>query len=424
MKKETSRRNFLKTSAGAALLTAAPNMARGQEDKATSEALSWSNWSGSVTCSPKALLRPKTEDEIVKMLASGPEKIGLVGSGHSFTPVCATDGWLVSLAELRGVESTDLDSRTAKVWGGTKLQELHVPLREAGLAMENISDIDRQAITGAMGTSTHGTGRGIRSISNQIISMRIATAEGKIIECTESSDPELFKAAQVSLGTLGIVTQVTMQLMPTYRLHEKVWQASFDECFENLHDLTHDNRHFEFFYGSRQDACMMKTLNITEDMPNELKDVQGERIGHSDQIFPSVRSQRFKEMEFSIPEKNGPACFQALRRLMLDKHPDVLMPLEYRTVGKDDTLLGMAQGRDTVTISAHMRVNKPHEAFFGDVESIFRAHNGRPHWGKFHTHKAEDLKGLYPNWDRFQTVRKRIDPDGRFTNDHARELLT
>jgi L-gulonolactone oxidase len=108
---------------------------------------------------------------------------------------------------------------------------------------------------------------------------------------------------------------------------------------------------------------------------------------------------------------------------MMGKHSDVVMPLEYRTVAAEDAYLSMAHGRDTVTISAHQLAELPHQAFFADVEAVFRNHQGRPHWGKMHTLKAEDLAKLYPMWESFLKVREQLDPKGRFMNKHLQELF-
>ena len=425
----------MKDVAGAALAATAANAAHGDSLTAPltqtflgaqEPPLEWKNWSGSVTCTPRAIERPTSEEEVVDIVRranAGGYSVRLTGTGHSFMPLCATDGVVVSLAEMSGVVNTDLDALEATVLGGTKLQQMHEPLRAAGMAMENISDIDRQAIAGAIATSTHGTGKGIRTISNQVVGLRMVIASGDVIECSPELAPETFKAAQVSLGALGIVTQVRMRLMPTYRLHQKTWNTSFDECFANLQQLIQENRHFEFFWVSGRDLCAMKTLNITEEMPNDLPDVKGERIDHSDVIFPSIRSRRFNEIEFSVPEENGPDCLLELRQLLLKQYPEVTMPLEYRTVGADDIPLSMAQGRETVTISAHQIGSLPYEKFFGDVESIFRNHRGRPHWGKIHTHTPAELKNLYPKWEDFQTERRRLDPKGRFMNYHLSEIF-
>lgn len=418
------RRTFIQGIAGTALGSAVgPPESTAQTSEPSEE---WSNWSGSVTCTPKSSERAQSEADLVKLVHKADQEawtVRLAGSGHSFTPLCATDGMTVSMADMTGIVELDHDARQATILGGTKLRHMHVPLREAGLAMENLSDIDRQAIAGAIATGTHGTGKGIPSIASQVIGLRLVVASGDIVECSLDESPELFRAAQVSLGSLGIVSTVRMQLMDTYRLHERTWTSSFDECFSSLEQSINNNRHFEFFWVSQRDRCMNKTLNITDKMPDEMKDNDNERIGHSDVIFPSVRSRRFNEIEYSVPEKLGPDCLLELRELMLGKHSDVVMPLEYRTVGAEDALLSMAYGRDTVTISAHQLAELPHEAFFADVESIFRNHHGRPHWGKIHTMNAKELATLYPEWESFRKIREQIDPKGLFMNDHLRTLF-
>ena len=389
--------------------------------------LTWKNWSGSISCTPQRIERPSTEGEVRSLLRTARAEnlvVRLVGSGHSFVPLCATEGMLMSLANMKGVISTETERAEATVWSGTKIRHMGEPLRAAGLAMENISDIDRQAIAGAIATATHGTGHGIRNLSSQVIGIRFVTAAGDIVDCSKDQQPEIFKAAQVSLGALGILTQVRMQLVPTFRLHEKVWNASFDECFENMAGTIRDNRHFEFFWLPGSDTCIIKTLNPTDRMPDDLPDVEGERIGHSDQIFPSVRSRRFNEIEFSLSEEKGPDCLVELRQLMLTRHTEIAMPLEYRTVGADDIYLSPAYGRDTVTISAHRVANAQYEKFFGDVEAVFRNHGGRPHWGKIHTFEAAELAELYPMWEKFQDVRTELDPGGRFMNAHLRGILS
>lgn len=412
---QMSRRTFIAGSTGAAI------MALG----AKKEPLAWSNWARSVTCNPKYIERPKSEKNVVQLVNKAAKegiRIGMTGSGHSFMPVCSTDGTLISLAQMNGVE-TDLGRLEARILGGTKIAKMHLPLREGGLAMENISDIDRQAITGAIATGSHGTGHGIRSIPNQVIGLRLVTASGDVIECSETKERDIFKAAQVSLGVLGVITEVTMKMMPTYRLHEKMWSAPFEEIYEKLDDYIADNRHFEFFWMSKRDVCFVKTLNIVEADPDELPDKKGERINHSDIIFPSIRNTRFNEIEFSVPEKEGPEDLLEVRELMLKKWPEVTMPLEYRTVGADDIPLSMMSGRDTVTISAHEFANRPFDKFFADVEAIHRNHGGRPHWGKIHTFTGEDLANAYPAFGDFNKIRKQLDPNGMFLNDLFRGIF-
>ena len=423
MNRRTLLRRILLASTATAFGPSPSGIGRAQ-DVNTTPATPWSNWSGSVRCTPRHVASPTTHEQVVQLVAQARHRsIRVAASGHSFVPVCASDDMLLSLDALTGIVSADQPARTATFLAGTKIHEMGQPLHSAGLAMQNMGDIDRQGIAGAISTGTHGTGKGIGSISTQVAALRLITASGETLDCSAESQGRIFKAAQVSLGALGIMTQVTLRCVPTYRLHERIWEVPFAECVANMHDLISNNRHFEFFWFPKQDRCAMKSLNPTQSAPSDLPDREGERIGHSYQIFPSVRNNKFNEIEFAVPEASGPDCLQEIRELMLSKHPDVVWPLEYRTVGADDIPISPAYGRQTITISAHQANTLPHQAFFADVESIFRNHRGRPHWGKMHTHKAQDLEQLYPKWDEFHEIRSQLDPHGRFLNDHLRQVF-
>jgi FAD/FMN-containing dehydrogenase len=390
------------------------------------EPKTWTNWSGSVKFSPQSIAGPTDEQAIVDLVrqaAKSNQTVRVAGSGHSFVPVCESDGALLTLDGLTGMVSSDRAAKTATFWSGTKIYEMGDPLREVGLAMENLGDIDRQAIAGAVSTGTHGTGKGIGSISTQVIGVRLVTGDGDTIDCSMKENPDILRAAQVALGSLGVITQVTMQCMPAYNLHEKQWEAPFEACMENLDQHIADNRHFEFFWRPQRDVCSMKSLNPTEQAPSDLPDREGERIHMSHRIFPSERNNKFNEIEFAVPEENGVACLREIRELMLNKHTDITWPLEYRTLAADNTLIGPPSGRETIAISAHQANTKSQQAFFADVEAIFRNHHGRPHWGKMHTHSADELAKLYPHWDQFHDIRRRLDPAGRFLNGYLRQIF-
>ena len=387
---------------------------------------SWTNWSGRIRSEPLRLESPTSEDEIcqlVRRAAHAHQVIRTAGSGHSFVPLCSSEGLLLSLDGLRGVIEVDEESNSAWIRAGSMLWELGEPLREAGLAMETLGDIDRQSLAGAVSTGTHGTGRHLRSLSNQIIGLCLVTApEGAVVELG-ADDPQTLRAAQVSLGALGVITRVRLRLLPAYRLHERTWFVGADECLEHLEDLIAEHRHFEFFWTSKRDSCFMKTLDPTDADPDEMPEVEGERIGHSDLILPSERNTKFNEIEFAVPAANGVACFREIRDLMMKRYPEVEWPLEYRTLAADELPLSPAYGRPTVTISAHEAAELDCEGFFADVESIFRSFSGRPHWGKVHTHDAAQLAPMYPLWEEFQEVRRRLDPEATFSNSHLHDLL-
>jgi FAD/FMN-containing dehydrogenase len=392
---------------------------------------SWTNWSGLIATTPRRIVRPSSEDELAAAVAESARRGECVrgaGSGHSFVPLCdASGGTLVSLENLTGVVSTDVRAGEAVVWAGSRIFELGEPLRAAGLAMNTMGDIDRQAIAGAIATGTHGTGFDVRSISNQVAGMRIVTADGAVRDLREvagGGDADALNAARVSLGSLGVVSQVRLRLVPAFRLHERTWFEAPDECMARLEERIHATRHFEFFWMPVKDACFMKSLHPTVRECDPMPDKKGERIDWSDRVFPSERNVKFNEIEFSMPAEHGPACFAALRALLLGPYRGIVeWPLEYRTVAPDDIWLSPAYGRRTVSISAHQAAELPHEPFFREVEAIFRAHEARPHWGKWHSHRANELRGLYPRWDDFQRARRSLDPGGVFLNEYARGLL-
>ena len=398
----------------------------------------WQNWSGNVQASPRQLVAAKNELALQRLISSARKDnraIRVVGSGHSFVPLCQTDDVLLSIDELEGILSVNTEVAQATVAAGSKLCSLGEPLRAAGLAMQNMGDIDKQSLAGAISTGTHGTGPAFGSLSTQVVGLRLIDASAEPIDCSETSEPDVFRAAQLSLGALGVITRVTLKLLPTYRLHERSWTLPFEACMERLESLTSDNRHFEFFWLPLEDICAVKTLNPTKlgGLPAKAASpkvskaasryVQAERIDWSYRIFPSLRERRFNEQEFAVGAENAQDCLREIRELMRTKYKAVQWPLEYRTVAADDLPLSPFYKRDSVTLSVHQAADQPYQAFFKDTEAIFRNYQGRPHWGKIHSHEGVELEALYPEWNAFHKVRERSDPEGRFLNVYLQKLF-
>jgi FAD/FMN-containing dehydrogenase len=391
-----------------------------------SESAAWQNWSGSVACHPVTFAAPTTEAEVAALVsraARNGQTVRVAGTGHSFVPLCATDGVLLSLDGLQGVVAADPAAGLATVWAGSKIWQLGPLLRARGLAMANMGDIDRQAVAGAVSTGTHGTGRDLGSISTQVAGLRLVTGEGELLDLAAARDPDLLDGARVALGAFGVLTQITLRVLPAYRLHERKWEEPFDDCMARIDAHVAATRHFEYFWRPRTDRCEMKALHPTEAPPESVDGRVGERIGWSDEIFPSERNNKFNETEFALPAAAGPDCVREIRDLLRTRYPEVQWPIEYRTLAADEIPLSPAQGRATVTISVHEAAERPYRRFFADVEAVFRHHGGRPHWGKHHTHRAAELRALYPQWERFQALRRRVDPRGRFLNGYLRDLF-
>ncbi len=403
----------------------------------------WTNWSGSVAASPRWVEQPDSESAIqdmVRRAGSAAAAVRVVGTGHSFTPLAATDGLLLSLDRWSGLEQVDAGAQTATVRAGTKLHALGDLLFDAGMAMPNLGDVDVQSIAGAVSTGTHGTGRSLGNVATQVIGLRLVTASGEVVAWDEPHHPDHLHAARVSLGMLGVFSTLTLQLVPAYRLLEQVWQEPVAETQDRLAARIAENVRYEFFWFPESDTTECKTLNPT-DLPAEpsaadlvmgtpagpLAAVRSpatrRRTGWSARVIPSIRSRLFNEMEYAVPAERGPACFAAVRDRMRRYHPDVRWPVEYRTLAADDSWLSPAYARETVTISIHQDARLPYADFFADIERIFVEAEGRPHWGKVHTRTAADLEMLYPRWHDFLRLHADLDPAGRFLNPHLRSVF-
>jgi FAD/FMN-containing dehydrogenase len=397
----------------------------------------WHNWSGGVRCNPRSIETATSEAAIAQQVRRGAQEgksIRVTGAGHSFSALCQTDSILLNLAGPGGIAEVDSATHEASIWAGSRIADLGDALYAAGFGMENQGDIDSQSLAGAISTATHGTGIRFGNLSTQVAGLRLVLASGEILSLSRSVEGDLFRAAAVSFGLFGVISQIRLRAVPAYRLHERTWAASFEECRADVDRLIKENEHFEFFWLPKHDACAMKCLNstaapvsapviISEAPPGTLERyLHPERVDWSHRIYPSVRTTLFNEMEFALPFERGWECLEEIRRLIREKHTQIIWGVEYRTVAADDLSLSPAFGRKTIAISIHEAADVPYERFFTDAQAVFLNHGGRPHWGKIHYCTAAQLRAFYPQWDSFWSLRRRIDPRGVFLNDYMRNL--
>jgi FAD-linked oxidoreductase len=425
----------------------------------------WQNWSGSVRSTPREVVMPATIADLadrVATLSRAGRHIRVVGAGHSFTPLVQTDDVLISLDRIQGITAVDEARHTVTVLGGTRLYRLGEELSARGVAQENLGDINQQSIAGAISTSTHGTGAGFGSIATQVAGITLVTASGEVIECSAEQNPEIFQAARVSLGMLGVIAAVTLRVVPARRLRMQTRRESLSSCLEHLDEYKHDNAHFEFFWFPYTASGQAKFLNETSDPPTKggfwtnLNKIVLENgalwlLSKTDQLFPQLspaicrlsvlgiastievnesyrlyatpRLVRFQEMEYSIPAEHFPAVLDEIRTRIDKERYHVNFPIECRFVHGDDIWLSTAYGRDSAYIAVHMYRGMPYQEYFLGIEEILTRYDGRPHWGKHHTRDAAYLAAHYPHWDDFRRVRAALDPQGIFLNDYLRRLF-
>lgn len=373
----------------------------------------WENWSGSVRCPDARIEVPGSVDALAAIVrsAAGQGRVRPIGSGHSFVPFWQPGDRLLSLEAFRGLVA--LDGATALLGAGTPIHEIGPLLAAEGRALANQGDIDRQALAGAVATGTHGTGRGLGSLSSCVTDLELVDGRGEVRRIDAG---DALEAVRVSLGLLGVSTRIGMRTVPLYGLHERNWQEATADTIAAYGERADAHRHHEFWWVPRLDACIAKTLDAI-DVPAEprLEEIPfgeaGERWGAAWQVFPSARDARFNEMEYAVPVERGIECFEALRAALLEHFPKLPWPVEYRIVAGDGGWLSPTAGREVAAISVHQDARRDARELFAVAEPIFRAHGGRPHWGKCQTLDGEALRALYPRLADFHALRREFDPD-------------
>ncbi|HEY3960350.1 MAG TPA: D-arabinono-1,4-lactone oxidase [Solirubrobacteraceae bacterium] len=428
-------------------------------NRSLEHALPWRNWAGDERCLPTAIEHPSSIGEIAAAIvgaAARGRRVRVVGAGHSFSDIACTDGLLLSLSRMTRVLDVDRASGLVRVQGGIAIGELGRRLAEHGLAQENLGDIDAQSIAGAISTATHGTGARLRNISAQVAELTLVLADGSTLTCSPERDPEAFLAARVGLGALGVIAEVTLRCVPAFTLHGVDAPAPLAETLERFEQLALANDHFELFAFPHTDTALTRTNNRTEEPPRPRGSVsaycndvlltnhafelfcragrrfptripalnravmrlaaRSERVERSDRIFASRRLVRFTEMEYALPREHVPLAVRRVFEAIEREGFAVPFPIEARTAASDDALLSTAAGRASGFVAVHMYRSMDWAPYFRAVAAIMDELGGRPHWGKRHFHTAATLQPLYPDWNRFQAVRARLDPEGRFGN--------
>lgn len=390
-----------------------------------SPGVAWSNWSGRLHARPARIATPEDEGELIACVREAARqglRIRAVGAAHSHAPLVPTDGCLIDPVRLAGVVAVDQEREAARLRAGTRIVDLGRPLRDAGVALRNQGDIDRQAIAGATATGTHGTGPTLQNLSASVRGMRLVAHDGEVVECDADREPELFEASRLHLGAFGVVSELVLAVRPAYRLAESMWLEPLDAVLDRIDELTAATRHFEFFWMPGRERAACKSLAETDAPAVYPLAGEGKRLAWSDEVLANHRPDKHSEMEYSLPAADGPACLRALREMIAARFPDLAWPLEYRTLAADEVWLSTAYRRPTVTISVHQGVDRPDEPLFRACEEIFRTFDGRPHWGKVHFLGARDMASIHPRWFDWWRVRDRFDPTDRFLNPHLAAL--
>jgi len=428
--------------------------------------MTWQNWAGTAIADPARRYWPRSAEAIadaIKDAASAGLTVRALGSGHSFTPAAATSGAALDLSGWTGVISADAESGLVTVRSGTTIAALDAALDALGLAMPNLGDIDAQTIAGAISTGTHGTGARLGGIATAVAGLELVLADGSVASCSAEQSPDLFAAARVSLGALGVVSAVTLSCVPAFDLAADERPMPLGEVLARFGEFAADNDHFEFYWFPYGKNALVKRNNRATELPPrmpgwrrffEYEVMENAAFGAvcrtgravprlikplnrlaaatlsarsysapSHQVFVTPRRVRFVESEYAVPRESVLDVLAELRAAVPRLAHPVMFPVEVRVAAADDIWLSTAYGRDTAYVAIHQYVGLPYREYFAAFESIAAAVGGRPHWGKMHTLDAKRLGELYPRFADFLRIRDETDQERRFANPYLEQVL-
>ncbi|WP_300265565.1 D-arabinono-1,4-lactone oxidase [Microbacterium sp.] len=428
----------------------------------------WQNWARSAHTRPARVERPRTPEGVQRAVQAAIAHnlpIKAVGAGHSFTGIAVAPGVLLELDDMQGVASVDLARSRVTFLAGTRLHRIPRLLAPYGLAMQNLGDIDRQSIAGAISTGTHGTGVEFGGLATQVVAVTLITGEGEFLTISDTENAEMLPAVALGLGALGLIVEVTVQCVPAFVMHAIDEPMPLDEVIQTLDERATASDHFEFYWFPHTEVALTKRqTRLPESAPrhplprfgrwvdesllsngvyrmvcatgkvipavtpplNRLAvQLTGDReyTDRSHRVFTQSRTVRFREMEYALPIENVAAAFRAIQEKVSERRWRIEFPVEVRFAAADDRWLSTAHGRTSGYIAVHRYWRADPTEYFEAVEQICLEHGGRPHWGKLHTLHAAQLRERYPRFDDFVSLRDSLDPQRRFTNRYLERVL-
>ncbi|MCI0447629.1 FAD-binding protein [bacterium] len=404
------------------------------------------NWGQTITCKPESYCQPDTENDvvdIVKQAIQRNKRVRVVGAGHSWAPLVLTRDVLVNLDKLTRMLQLVMPGMRVKVEAGYRLKHLIPRLRDDNLGLRNIGSITEQSIAGAISTGTHGTGLTLGSIGTQIIGVRLISGTGDIVNITDQ-EPDRLNAARLNLGALGIITQMTIQCVADYDLESATYWCKFDSIVDKMETLAQTNTRVKFWWLIPPIGAKDNVIMTTENPPGSsatpassnaglpmdtigiLDDLSGASVsethpflkftGKYDQVMTiPLLPILHRECEYAIPLGKTAEALRAFKRAVDEQNLSLTLPLEVRFVAKDETLLSPAYQRDVsyIGVATQPNANEVIQRF----EPIMKSLGGRPHWGKCFSLTRAEAEALYPQYQKFRTIRDELDPNRVFSNE-------
>ncbi|MBC9867255.1 MAG: FAD-binding protein [Opitutae bacterium] len=446
-----SRRQFIKSATAASLVSY--GSLSGQVLADPSQGVAGKNWAESFTYGAARFHQPETIDELRKLVRRS-RRVKALGGRHSFSRIADTEADMIGTSQFNQLIELDTKNRTVSVGAGMKYGDLAERLHKAGFALHNLASLPHIQVGGSIATATHGSGDGNGNLATQVRGLEWVTAEGELTRLNRG-DPN-FEGAVVHLGALGLITHVTLDILPAFDVRQYVYiglspdqlQANFDAIFSSAYSvsvftdwqqdpglttiwLKHkvSGKAFkaptELFGAQRAARHVHPIVNYDAEVSTPQMGVVGpwfRRLPHFLMEFrPSTAAEL--QSEFFVARKHAVAVIGELHGLRREL-AEVLQISEIRTVKGDDLWMSSAYGENQVAfhftwIKDWLRV----QAVLTLVEEKLAPLGARPHWGKLTTMGPEVLRARYPKLPEFRQLAAQLDPTGKFHNDYLEKYV-
>ncbi|UJR80187.1 D-arabinono-1,4-lactone oxidase [Sandaracinus amylolyticus] len=418
---------------------------------------SFRTWSGYHTTIPARWATPGSEAEIAALLREADRagrRVKVIGSGHSWSDIALPDDVCVDLRRMRRILAIDAAARTLRVQAGIRLEEITEALDRVGMALPILGSIAKQTIAGAIATGTHGSSLRHGNLASLVVGLRLVTPRGEIAEL--GPEHPWLPAARVSLGALGIVTEVTLSTTPAFRLEETLETRPVERVAHELRAIAQSAEYVKVWWlPTQRDALIFRyartprravrrpiarfvdekivnqtlfelALRAAGRYPSLTKHVNsivmgayfrgGSRVDRSDRCFNLAMPPIHRETELALELDDAGGLLSEVDEAIREDALVVNFPCEVRFVAGDDAWMSPAYGRDTCQIGFY-QAESPHLArYFACVEEIGARYDARPHWGKEFSMPGERVRAAYPMAPAFLALRRELDPRGTVQN--------
>jgi L-gulonolactone oxidase len=420
-------------------------------------------WAKNLDCTTACYYQPETEEEIIELVKKN-DTIRVVGTGHSWSAICINTTALVNFDHYNKVLQLDKEKQQVTVQPGIKLWQLNDYLAKEGFALANLGSIDEQSLAGVISTATHGSGIQFQVLASQVEELSIIKPNGDKWILHRVRDKEVFNLAIVGLGCLGIISEISLNIVPAYQLHDRTTVEKFDEVIDKLDEYVNGTDHFKLWWFPHIDEVVVYRYTRTNTPRNDWRIRQWlmdeflsvnvyrlllalgginrnwrkfinkvlvnyliqplDRIEQAHKVFVVPKPPLHRETEWGFDIAVSKQLLREYKQMINASSHRINFLQEIRFSKADSFALSPCYGRNTIWLGAYNADNHGWNELLNDFELLAKKYNGRPHWGKEFNIDKTYLQAQYPMLGSFNNLRLHVDPTGKFANHYINQIFS